>query len=184
MVDDATGFQTTTPPTRRTSPQHSSSALQLVLPAPMEEKEETAAADEGEWIATPDGGFLPLFLRSRRDITTLQEYKDVVVEERDRLVVVLFYAPWCRSCKAIQPQLLQLQRSLPQVKFVQVPVTQDTSLIHQGLGVPSVPFGHIYHPEGGLVEEMKMSKKHFADFATVLRQYVAMKCELPHEDFE
>lgn len=53
------------------------------------------------------------------------------------------------------------------------------------LGVTSLPFGHIYHPTGGLVEETKMSKKHFANFARVLKSYVNGLCNVEeHEELE
>ena len=50
------------------------------------------------------------------------------------------------------------------------------------LGVTSLPFGHIYHPTGGLVEETKMSKKHFANFARVLKSYVNGLCDVQEHD--
>jgi len=53
------------------------------------------------------------------------------------------------------------------------------------LGVTSLPFGHIYHPTGGLVEETKMSKKHFANFARVLKSYANGLCNVEeHEELE
>ena len=175
----------------------SSTSRNLFAQAPMEEKEKEDIGREKDrdWIPTL-GGFLPNIKKDKADtamieVKTLQEYKDIVVDERDKLVVVHFYAPWCRSCKAVAPQLTKLRHLLGEhVKFVKVPVVSETMMIHQGLGVPSVPFGHIYHPDVGLVEEMKMSKKHFDDFANVLRHYVAGECKLPvdeerrEEDFE
>jgi hypothetical protein len=50
------------------------------------------------------------------------------------------------------------------VVFVDVPVTQENAVIHQGLGVPSLPFGHIYHPQEGLVEELKLTRKDIQEF--------------------
>ena len=166
------------------------STIRNLVAAPMEEKEkEDIGNNEQDWISIP-GGFFPNLNKGRmQEVTTLQEYKDVVVNERNKIVVVHFYAPWCRSCKAMAPQLAKMRNSLGDtVKFVKVPVTPETVMIHQGLGVPSVPFGHIYHPDVGLVEEMKMSKTHWNDFATVLRHYVDGVCDIPPEhepeDFE
>jgi len=44
-----------------------------------------------------------------------------------------------------------------------------------------VPFAHIYHPEAGLVEEMKISKPHFLHFKDGLNSYVVGSCELPDD---
>ena len=56
--------------------------------------------------------FVPKFLRRKQPssdqdiiqtIDTLSAYKEEVVNQND-LVVVRFYAPWCKSCKASFPQ--------------------------------------------------------------------------------
>ncbi len=36
-------------------------------------------------------------------VDTLEDYKRVVVNERDSIVVVRFHAPWCKSCKSAFP---------------------------------------------------------------------------------
>lgn len=113
---------------------------------------------------------------------TLKEYKHVVGDEKDRLVVVRFYAPWCKACKAIAPSFYRLATTYTNVVFVDVPVTPNNANLHQGLGVPSLPYGHIYHPTGGLVEELKMSRKYFPQFAEALRTYVDGQCDVPDED--
>ena len=63
-----------------------------------------------------------------------------------------------------------------------VPVTEANADLHQGLGVPSLPFGHIYYPDGGLVEELKMSKKHFSNFKEILESYIENGCAINESD--
>lgn len=118
-------------------------------------------------------------------IETLQEYKNIVGGNTDKLVVVRFYAPWCKACKAIAPAFYRLAATYTNAIFIDVPVTPENANLHQGLGVTSLPFGHIYHPTGGLVEETKMSKKHFANFARVLKSYANGLCNVEeHEELE
>lgn len=118
-------------------------------------------------------------------VDTLEDYKRVVVDERDHIVVVRFFAPWCKSCKAALPLFKKMAWDhSPTVKFVEVPLTKETAYIHEGLGVPSVPFGHIYHPEVGLVEEMKINKKVFKGFRETLDDYVRGSCDLPEDEEE
>lgn len=112
-------------------------------------------------------------------VNTLEEYKAVVADETEKIVVVRFYAKWCKACKAIGPSFYRLASTHPNVKFVEVPVTQQNANLHQGLGVSSLPFGHIYHPEVGLAEELRISKKFFARFETILQSYVYGSCDLP-----
>jgi thiol-disulfide isomerase/thioredoxin len=167
---------------------------------PMEEEKDSEKQDR-EWKQVV-GGLVPRFLKRRTQkeqtnskqevdtrvftVHTLLEYKKHVVEEPSKLVVVRFYAPWCKSCKAAEPMFKKLVSryggETGSVKFVQVPLTKETAYIHEGLGVPSVPYAHIYHPEGGLVEEMKINKRVFCDFKSVLEQYVDGECELPSDE--
>jgi thiol-disulfide isomerase/thioredoxin len=116
-------------------------------------------------------------------IETIKEYKEVVVEESDRIVVVRFHATWCKSCRASEPHFLKLvsKYSTQTVKFVQVPLTQETGYLQNALGVPSVPFAHIYYPGAGLVEEMKLSKPHMQQFDDILNTYVQGFCTLPND---
>jgi thiol-disulfide isomerase/thioredoxin len=137
-----------------------------------------------------------------RDVTTLADYKKIVVDGSAMLTVVRFYAPWCRACQANQPLYQKLaaayrnnsgshnnhndepyqQKKNPMVQFVQVPLTQETAVLQQGLGIPSLPYGHIYHAEAGLVEERKIGKKTFATFEKVLQTYVQGYCDVTYDE--
>jgi len=118
-----------------------------------------------------------------RIVETLEEYKKVIKGNNDKIVVVRFYAPWCKACKAIAPAYYRLAGVYKNTLFLDIPVSPDNSNLHQGLGVPSLPFGHIYHPSGGLVEETKISKKYFPNFARVLKTYIEGICDVEeHED--
>jgi hypothetical protein len=71
-----------------------------------------------------------------------------------------------------------------QAVFVDVPVTRENTLLHQGLGIPSLPYAHIYHPEMGLVEEMSFTRKHVADVMEILDTYIQGFCSLPPNIFD
>jgi|Transcript_8659 thiol-disulfide isomerase/thioredoxin len=116
-------------------------------------------------------------------VRTLKEYKAVVGDEGTRIVAVRFFAPWCKACKAVAPLYYRLANQFPDVVFVEVPVTEKNANLHQGLGVQALPFGHIYHPEGGLVEEQSISRKNFARFDHKLRSYISGSCELESEEY-
>lgn len=125
-------------------------------------------------------------------VDTLEEYKRIVVNEQHSIVVVRFHASWCKSCKAAYPLFHKLATEYNNnntgsgvvVKFVEVPLTKETAYLHEGLGVPSVPFGHVYYPNVGLVEERKLNRKVFNDFKSVLKDYVRGSCDIPSEEEE
>jgi hypothetical protein len=87
-----------------------------------------------------------------------------------------------QACKAVTPFFHRMAASHPDVVFVEVPVTPQTAAIHQGLGVPSLPFGHLYHPASGLVEEMKLTRKHISAFECRLDCYLQGSCDLSSQD--
>jgi thiol-disulfide isomerase/thioredoxin len=184
----------------------SSTALRVVLDPPMKGDEKKKGKNDEEnsndWIPSETGGFIPN-IRARlgfpknpvekssgsskealkvKEVLDILQYKTEVAEVRDQIVCVRFYAPWCKSCKAIEASFRRLPRDFPGVKFVEVPVLKDNAYLHKGLGVPSLPFGHIYHPETGLMEERKISKKFFAEFKQVLRTYVHGECPVQYDD--
>jgi hypothetical protein len=66
----------------------------------------------------------------------------------------------------------------PNITFLEVPVTNENANLHQGLEVPSLPYGHIYYPEAGLVEELKISKKYFPNLVKMVRWYEVGACGL------
>ena len=112
------------------------------------------------------------------EVRNLVEYKSVVADEAEKLVVVKFYAPWCKSCAKIAPLYKQMSSTFPNVKFVEVPVTQSNTELHQGLKVPSLPFAHVYHPTAGLVEERKITRARFRQFEKDVMTYVVGSCSL------
>lgn len=65
---------------------------------------------------------------------------------------------------------------------MECPVTKDNAILHQGLGVPSLPYGHIYHSQVGLVEEMKLNKNVFTNFESILASYVNGYCTVTYSD--
>lgn len=145
-----------------------------------------------------------------RQLSNIKDYKHYVVDDVDpnkvTITVVRFYAPWCRACQAIQQRYYRLAQQYEQrmqllppspreeettyspspldvvVRFMECPVTKDNAILHQGLGVPSLPYGHIYHSQVGLVEEMKLNKNVFTNFESILASYVNGYCTVTYNN--
>mmetsp|Transcript_7395 Transcript_7395/g.18348 ORF Transcript_7395/g.18348 Transcript_7395/m.18348 type:complete len:231 (-) Transcript_7395:111-803(-) len=104
---------------------------------------------------------------------SLEDFATVIDEGRrsDRVVVVRFYATWCKLCHSLRPAFDRAAASTPQAIFVDVPVLETNANLHQGLGVESVPYAHIYHPEKGLVVETRLSRKAFSEFEESVKMH-------------
>eukprot|EP00588_Corethron_pennatum_P031963 CAMPEP_0194345290 /NCGR_PEP_ID=MMETSP0171-20130528/104773_1 /TAXON_ID=218684 /ORGANISM="Corethron pennatum, Strain L29A3" /LENGTH=345 /DNA_ID=CAMNT_0039112255 /DNA_START=399 /DNA_END=1436 /DNA_ORIENTATION=+ len=85
-----------------------------------------------------------------------------------KLVVVRFYATWCKSCRAMQPLFRRLMQEHPNILFLEVPVSHARSFVTSELDVKTFPFGHVYGPGGGLVESRSIEKKNFSDFVSAI----------------
>lgn len=63
-------------------------------------------------------------------------------------------------------------------------MTPENSNLHQGFGIQTLPFGHVYYPQAGLVEEMMISRKYFSKFVHALQTYIQGYCVLPTNDID
>jgi len=139
----------------------------------------TTAPNGGQ---TPESTFSSETIKPNKiiEVVDIHQYKREVADVHDQLVCVRFYAPWCKSCKAIESHFRRLPQTFQgyPIKFVECPVTKDNAYLHKGLGIPSLPFAHIYHPQAGLVEERKINKTVFEDFRKVLWTYAYGECPI------
>jgi thiol-disulfide isomerase/thioredoxin len=73
----------------------------------------------------------------------------------DKLMVVKFYAPWCRACKAVEPKFLQISKD---PKYADIPIVwgqlsvQHNKAYVKSLGIMALPSIQIYAGSEGLVE--------------------------------
>lgn len=93
-------------------------------------------------------------------IDTAQQFEKLVEEEEDKIVVVRFTATWCKTCKAMSSSFHRLAEKLHgNIIFVEVSFSPKNTPLFERLGVPGVPYGHIYHPKLGLLHDMQLAKR-------------------------
>ena len=80
------------------------------------------------------------------------------VEGADGLAVVFFFAPWCRTCKAVRPVVERLERSHEDVSFFQADFKQSAALCYRQR-VFAFPTVHFYLPGVGRVGRCVPSAK-------------------------
>ena len=93
-------------------------------------------------------------------IETEGDFKKTVEEEKEKIVVVRFFADWCKTCKSMSPYYYRMAEKLHEnIIFVEIPHSKETATLYERLGVPGVPFGHIYHPKLGLMHKTQLLKR-------------------------
>ena len=108
-------------------------------------------------------------------ISTKEDYEALVTNERQNIIVLFFFAVWCKSCKHSKPELYKLAKELSgqhSVKFAEISMTKETDSLYRSLNVPSIPYCQMYHPNFGLVEELSVSKKNLKTFKAKLNSYL------------
>ena len=79
-----------------------------------------ATVKEQWWTKHPQPNLL--------EASSVQDLCDILEANKDRLVLVDFYAPWCNACKALYPKLSQLCAQNPQVVVVKLNWEENKSM--------------------------------------------------------
>jgi len=96
----------------------------------------------------------------------------------DRLVVLKFYAPWCRACKGLAPRFKTVSMN-PQNKdivFAELNVQPNREYV-KSLGILALPCVHFYGGSQGLVENFPCGPSKIPILKTKLREYLRNKID-------
>ena len=126
-------------------------------------------------------------------LATPSDFQTQVIDEKDSLVVVRFYADACPSCRATSSVFRKWSRGIANssdnvsdcsestipIKFFQMPLTKATSsFLQDELKVEQIPYCHLYHPDYGLIEEqLVMNRSDLKDFCNTVLTWSAGGCD-------
>lgn len=112
-------------------------------------------------------------------LDTPEEFNTLMKKHENDIVVIRFFAPWCKSCASIAPSFHRLARRNPKAIFLDIAATPQNSDFIQSLNVPYVPYGHIYgSSSNALVHEMKISKSDWKVFERKVKNMLQGSCDL------
>jgi len=81
-----------------------------------------------------------------------EEFKKEVLEEKDKLILVDFYADWCGPCRITAPIIEELAQEIKEVKFVKINVDENPQLASQ-YSIFSIPTFLLFK-NGQVVDQM------------------------------
>lgn len=89
------------------------------------------------------------------DLLTKEDHLALLAANPDKIIIMKFYAPWCRACKGLEPKFVQISKdskyaNLP-LLFAQMSVQHNKEYV-KSLGILALPSVHIYAGTEGLVE--------------------------------
>jgi len=89
------------------------------------------------------------------DLETKEAHLELLASNPGKIVIMKFYAPWCRACKGLEPRFVKISKDtkydkLPLV-FAQMSVQHNKAYI-KSMGILALPSVHIYAGTEGLVE--------------------------------
>lgn len=104
-------------------------------------------------------------------IRTDEDFLAAMAESKnDVLVVVKFYASWCRACKTIEPRFKRLAIEFHDTAcFYQVEFTENKELCRR-LGIKKLPCVSFYRGSDGCLETLMAGPSKFADVRTKVEQ--------------
>lgn len=70
-------------------------------------------------------------------------------EAGNRVVVIKFYASWCRACKAMAPKFSRVAQDWPELEFCEILFDDNKALCKQ-LGIKVLPYIEVRLPHAGM----------------------------------
>ena len=108
-----------------------------------------------------------------------------ILQSSNQLTVVRFHAPFCKACKAMAPYLQRFaMQHIHDINFVEVAVdTRNPEIVTmmKEFGITKVPYGLVYHPDMGIVQQANFNKRYFRNVSQMIETYVNGLCQLPQD---
>jgi len=110
-------------------------------------------------------------------ITTEEEYRSILEEHPDKLIILKVFSPWCKTCKAMAPKFQALAKRVEENSPVKPPIVWVSlahskaigPLVRSELGVNAVP-SVVFHVAGEMVDSFRCGP---SKVATILRPKLA-----------
>ena len=112
-------------------------------------------------------------------IATTEDYHALIEEatKENRLVVIKFYASWCRACKAMSPKFVRVAEDWPDIEFHEI-LFDDNKKLCKSLGIKILPFMEIIAGDKGKVESFTCGPSKISLLISKLEDTTAAYCDV------
>eukprot|EP00747_Dinoflagellata_sp_TGD_P096546 gnl/TRDRNA2_/TRDRNA2_166874_c0_seq2.p1 gnl/TRDRNA2_/TRDRNA2_166874_c0~~gnl/TRDRNA2_/TRDRNA2_166874_c0_seq2.p1 ORF type:complete len:438 (-),score=56.88 gnl/TRDRNA2_/TRDRNA2_166874_c0_seq2:607-1920(-) len=87
------------------------------------------------------------------EVTKLADLDEFMIAQQcdpDRIMVIMYYAAWCQTCKVTKHHVMRFAKQIPEVRFFEMDYGSNKDLC-QSLGITKLPFMEMYaHGQGKL----------------------------------
>jgi len=115
-----------------------------------------------------------------RRLSGREDYDTALQRSRENLVVIKYYASWCRACKALAPKVEKIARSNPGVTFYEIEFESNKAMC-KDIGIRVLPWIQFYQ-DGKVVESFSCGPSKSQQISKRLETYATGECELPEGD--
>ena len=153
LKNDVTNLYMSNIPTQNdtttTTTNTNAARIEAILNAPKKKPPEKKRVEVG-------GMMIKISEEGIYEIDTPEEHTALISGFNDKIVLLKFYAPWCRACKGLAPKFIALSKdpklsNLPLV-FAEMSISDNKDFI-KSLGVVALPSVQFYIGcEGGVIE--------------------------------
>jgi len=118
-----------------------------------------------------------------REITKLANSDELQakIEEaarENKALVIVFFASWCRACKATKPKFMKITKSWPQVEFCEILFDNNKELAKEK-GIKSLPFFEIYTGDKEAVDAFQCGPSKIKKLDETLKERLTSSSKSP-----
>ncbi|KAK3242040.1 hypothetical protein CYMTET_48247 [Cymbomonas tetramitiformis] len=111
------------------------------------------------------------------EVTSTEEFLNILSDSGDKLVIVDFFASWCGACRALYPKIVKTAQIEKDIVFVKVNFDENKQMC-KSLGVKVLPFFHFYRGSEGRLAAFSASVSKIQRLRDNIAEHNTARCSL------